>query len=71
MITSRLDLDDEERLALIGRLRRILDDARYPDSPRWQPLKRLLFKLDPPVPQADPPSIKPGLTLRRNSPRRR
>ena len=38
----------EERAALIGLLRRTLDEARYPFSHRYDPLKAILAKLGPP-----------------------
>jgi hypothetical protein len=41
-----LALTAEEREALIGLLRRAIDDARYPYSRRYNPIKAILAKLD-------------------------
>ena len=51
-----LDLTEEETDALAPLLRRIIDDDRYPLSPRIQTLKAILAKLRPeparePLPQ--------------------
>jgi hypothetical protein len=43
-----LALTAEERAALIGLLRRALDEARYPLSRRYDPIKAILAKLEPP-----------------------
>jgi hypothetical protein len=53
-----LDLTDEERTALIGLLRRAIDEARYPYSRRYNPIKTILAKLDPLPPQ---PELTPRL----------
>ena len=37
-----LDLTDDEKLALTALLRRIIDEDRYPLSPRLAPLKAIL-----------------------------
>jgi hypothetical protein len=58
-----LDLSDDEKAALIRELDRIIDDDRYPLSPRIMTLKAILAKLRPepfrePLPppkQYDPP----------------
>jgi hypothetical protein len=42
-----LDLTDEESAALIRELDRIIDDDRYPLSPRIMTLKAILAKLRP------------------------
>jgi hypothetical protein len=56
-----LDLTDEEQAALIELLRRAIDEARYPLSPRLDPLKAILEKLEPPVPKPERlPSLRPG-----------
>jgi hypothetical protein len=55
-----LDLTPEERAALIGLLRRALDEARFPLSPRLDPLKAILAKLDPPAPKPELPPPLPG-----------
>jgi hypothetical protein len=59
----QVDLSDEEKTALIRELDQIIEDDRYPLSPRIQPLKAILAKLRPepvwkPLPppkQYDPP----------------
>jgi len=57
-----LDLTDDEERALIALLRRTLDDARFPYSPRLDPLKAILAKLDPPKPAYVPlPPLRPGM----------
>lgn len=48
-----LDLDDDETAALVALLRRTLDAARYPLAPRYNVLRAILDKLDPPKPAAD------------------
>lgn len=56
-----LDLADDEARALARHLHDALDYARYPFSPRLDPLKSVLAKLDPPKPRLEPlPSLKPG-----------
>ena len=56
-----LALTAEEREALIGLLRRAIDDARYPYSRRYNPIKAILAKLDPPPPQPElPPPLPAG-----------
>jgi hypothetical protein len=58
-----LALTAEEREALIGLLRRAIDEARYPFSRRYDPLKAILAKLDPPPPRPElPPPIRSGMT---------
>jgi len=43
-------------------LRRTLDEARFPYSPRLDPLKAILAKLDPPKPRPEPlPPLRPGM----------
>jgi hypothetical protein len=67
-----LDLDDDERAALVALLRRTLDQARYPLAPRYDVLRAILDKLDPPAPRAElPPPIRSGLTTRKARGRRR
>ena len=67
-----LDLDDDERAALVALLRRTLDQARYPLAPRYDVLRAILDKLAPPPPPADPPPpIRSGLTPRTGRGRRR
>jgi hypothetical protein len=51
-----LDLTDDEKTALIRELDRIIDDDRYPLSPRIQTLKAILAKLRPePIREPLPP----------------
>lgn len=67
-----LDLDDAERAAPVVLLRRTLDQARYPLAPRYDVLRAILDKLDPPKPPAELPTpIRSGLTLRSERGRRR
>jgi hypothetical protein len=67
-----LDLTDDEREALIGLLRRALDEARYPFSQRYDPLKAILAKLDPPAPKPElPPPLRPGMGPTHGQGRRR
>jgi hypothetical protein len=67
-----LALTAEERAALIGLLRRALDEARYPFSRRYDPLKAILAKLDPPTPRPAPlPSLRPGMGPTHGQGRRR
>jgi hypothetical protein len=59
---DNLALTADERAALIGLLRRALDEARYPLSRRYDPLKAVLAKLEPPVPEPEPlPPSRPGM----------
>jgi hypothetical protein len=53
-----LDLSDDEHRALVQLLRRAIDDARYPLSPRVKMLRgRILEKLDPAArPEPEPQS---------------
>jgi hypothetical protein len=43
-----LALSDAEKQALIALLRHTLDEACFPYSPRLDPLKAILAKLEPP-----------------------
>jgi hypothetical protein len=45
-----LDLSDDEAAALAQILRRTINDDPYPLSPRLEPLKTILAKLNPPQP---------------------
>ncbi len=57
-----LDLTYDEERALIALLRRTLDEARFPYSPRLDPLKAILAKLDPPKARPElPPPLRPGM----------
>jgi hypothetical protein len=42
-----LELTDEQTEALVRGLRKLIDDDRYPLSPRIAPLKEILGKLRP------------------------
>src|SRR5262249_33375258 len=60
--TEPLALTAEEKAALIALLKRTLDYARYPYSPRHDPLKAILAKLVPPAPIPEPkPPLRPGM----------
>jgi hypothetical protein len=48
------DLTDEEAEALAKHVRQSLDYARYPLSPKLDPHKAILAKLDPPAPKPEP-----------------
>jgi len=50
-----LDLTDDEAAALARVLRRVIDDDRFPHSPRMAPLRAILGKLEPPVGKPEPP----------------
>jgi hypothetical protein len=56
-----LALTADEREALIGLLRRTIDEARYPYSRRYDPIKAILAKLEPPPSQPElPPPLPAG-----------
>ena len=62
----KLDLTDEEQTAVAAAMRRLIDEDKFPFSPRLAPLKSALAKLDPPKPKAlPPPPILPALALPR------
>jgi hypothetical protein len=68
-----LELTDEQAEALIRGLRKLIDDDRYPLSPRVAPLKEILAKLrpEPARPAAAPlPRIYAPPTKGRWHPRR-
>ena len=61
-----LDLTDDETAALIAHLRHALEYDPYPYAPRLDPLKAILAKIEPPMPQPEPlPPLKSGMTPRR------
>jgi hypothetical protein len=69
---NTLALTAEEREALIGLLRRALDEARYPFSQRYDSIKAILAKLDPPPPKPEPlPPLRPGMGPTHGQGRRR
>jgi hypothetical protein len=64
------DLTAEERAAVLGELRQVVDNDRLPLSLRIRQLRRALDKLDPPPPRPDPlpppkPPGEPSMALRR------
>ena len=57
---ARLDLTDEERDQLVRALRGIVDNDRFSLSPRVRALRRIIEKLEPAPPVAEPyPAPKP------------
>jgi hypothetical protein len=57
-----LNLNDDEKAALVAHLRHALEYDPFPFAPRIDPLKAILAKLDPPTPQPEPlPPLKPGM----------
>jgi hypothetical protein len=59
-----IDLTDEELVVLLAAARKALDDDPFPRSPRLNPLKSVLAKLDPssvptPLPPFKPPPAAP------------
>ena len=54
----QLDLTDDELAALTRLLKRTLDTDRFPLSPRLDPLKAILAKIEPPKPLEPRPSPK-------------
>jgi hypothetical protein len=53
-----LDLSDEEAAALIRELHKIVENDRYPFSPRIRTLGAVLAKLRPEPPREPPPPLK-------------
>jgi hypothetical protein len=53
----RFDLTDEEHAAVTAALCKLIDQDRFPLSPRLKPLKSALAKLAPPKPKA--PQLPP------------
>ena len=65
-----IDLTDDEAAALTKELHKIVENDRYPFSPRIRTLGGILPKLDPPAPRPEPlPPLKPG--MERSAGRRR
>jgi hypothetical protein len=63
----RIDLTDDEHEAVAKALRKLIDEDRFPLSPRLRPLKSALAKLAPQSakkPLQPPP--KPGRAIRGN-----
>ena len=54
---SLLPFSGDEKLALVTALKRLIDEDRYPLSPRVQTLTAILARLQPPkpAPEAIPP----------------
>ena len=48
------DLTDDELAAVVAALRKLIDEDKFPLSPRLRPLRSALAKLDPPKPKAPP-----------------
>jgi hypothetical protein len=57
----KIDLTDEENAALTAAARKVIDEDRYPLSPRLRPLKAALAKLDPASAPKPKPEPKPPL----------
>jgi hypothetical protein len=56
-----LDLTDEEAAALTRHLREVIAYARYPLAPRFDLLKAILAKLEPPPPRPERlPPLEPA-----------
>jgi hypothetical protein len=51
---SLLPLSGDEKLALVAGLKRLIDEDRYPLSPRVQTLTAILARLQPPKPALVP-----------------
>ena len=67
-----LDLTDDEAAALTRELRDIVENDRYPFSPRIRTLRAILNKLRPePVREPLPPPKVYALPRHRTTPRRR
>jgi hypothetical protein len=67
-----LDLTDDEHRALVELLRRAIDEEHYFLSPRLDPLKAILAKLEPPAPKPEPlPPLPPGMGPSHGQGRRR
>jgi hypothetical protein len=61
-----LDLTEDDARALAAHLRHGLEYDPFLFSPRLDPLKAILAKLEPPTPQPEPlPPIKAGMKPRR------
>lgn len=56
-----LDLTDDEHRALVRLLKRTIEEARYPLSPRVKMLRAILEKLDPAVRPEPRPELPPPL----------
>ena len=54
-LMPRVDFTDEEHAAIAAALRRLIEDDRFPFSPRLKPPKAALAKLAPPKPKLPPP----------------
>ena len=54
-------LDETELAAVVAALRKLIDDDKFPHSPRLKPLKSALAKLDPkPLRKPTPAPPAPG-----------
>jgi hypothetical protein len=55
------DFSDEELRILAKLVRRTIEEDRFPLSPRLDPLRAILARLDPPKPKPERPQpLKPG-----------
>ena len=59
-MTMQIDLDDNERAALIAVLRRLVDFDPQPLSPQSRTLKAVLDRLEPHKPQSIPEDASTG-----------
>ena len=59
-----VDLSDDELAAVIAALRRTIREDKFPMSPRLDPLKAALAKLDPAMPRPAPKPPLPALTAK-------
>jgi hypothetical protein len=57
-----LDLTENEKLALVEHLRRVIENDPYPLPPWLHTLQAILAKLNPPEPRPEPlPPLKAGM----------
>jgi hypothetical protein len=67
-----LDFSEDELRLLTKLVRRTIEENRFPLSPRLDPLRAILDKLDPPKPRPEPlPPLKPGMAPTHGQGRRR
>lgn len=65
----QIDLSDEEHAALLAAARKAIDDDRFPMSPRLDPLKSALAKLDPGSAKVPNPPLAAGPVRAHGGPR--
>ena len=68
---SLLPLSGDEKLALVAGLKRLIDEDRYPLSPRVQTLTAILARLQPPKPAPVPLPPRKHYEPPRNTPAQR